>query len=37
MLYIRVWDLMDCVFYLDCEGWSCRGSCMGNVSVSSCR
>ena len=26
-----------CVFYLYCEAWSCRCSCMGSVSVSSCR
>ena len=26
-----------CVFYLHCEAWSCRCSCMGSVSVSSCR
>ena len=26
-----------CVFCLYCEAWSCRCSCMGNVSVSSCR
>ena len=26
-----------CVFYLYCEAWSCRCSCMGSVGVSSCR
>ena len=26
-----------CVFCLYCEVWSCRCSCMGSVSVSSCR
>ena len=26
-----------CVFCVYCEAWSCRGSCMGCVSVSSCR
>ena len=26
-----------CVFSLYCEAWSCRCSCMGSVSVSSCR
>ena len=26
-----------CVFCLYCERWSCRCSCMGSVSVSSCR
>ena len=29
---------MDVVFFcLYCEAWSCRCSCMGSVSVSSCR
>ena len=26
-----------CVFCWYCEAWSCRCSCMGSVSVSSCR
>ena len=26
-----------CVFCVCCEAWSCRCSCMGSVSVSSCR
>ena len=26
-----------CVFYLYCDAWSCSCSCMGSVSVSSCR
>ena len=26
-----------CAFCLYCEAWSCRCSCMGSVSVSSCR
>ena len=26
-----------CVFCLYCDTWSCRCSCMGSVSVSSCR
>ena len=26
-----------CVFRLYCEAWSCRCSCMGSVSISSCR
>ena len=26
-----------CVFCLYCDAWSCRLSCMGSVSVSSCR
>ena len=26
-----------CVFCLYCDAWSCRGSCMGSMSVSSCR
>ena len=26
-----------CVFCLYCEAWNCRCSCMGSMSVSSCR
>ena len=26
-----------CVFCLYCDAWHCRGSCMGSMSVSSCR
>ena len=26
-----------CVFCLDCDAWSCKCSCMGSMSVSSCR
>ena len=26
-----------CVFCFYCEAWSCRCSCMGSVSISSCR
>ena len=26
-----------CIFCLYCEAWSCRCSCMGSVSISSCR
>ena len=26
-----------CVYCLYCDAWSYRGSCMGNMSVSSCR
>ena len=26
-----------CVFCLYCEAWSCRCSCMGSVTISSCR
>ena len=26
-----------CVFYLYCDAWSCRCSCMGSMTVSSCR
>ena len=36
MLCVCVRDVMD-VFCLYCEAWSCRCSCMGSVSVSSCR
>ena len=34
MLCVCVGDVMDVVFSV---GWSCRCSCMGSVSVSSCR
>ena len=40
MLCVCVGDVMDVVFSvckLYCEAWSCRCSCMGSVSVSSCR
>ena len=38
MLCICVWDVMDVVvFCLYCEALSYRCSCMGSVSVSSCR
>ena len=38
MLYVYVTDLMDVVvFCLYCEAWRCRCSCMGSVTVSSCR
>ena len=36
MLYFCVRDVMD-VFCLYCDAWSCRCSCMGSMSVSSCR
>ena len=37
MLYVCVKDAMDVVFFcLYCGAWSCRCSCMGSVSVSSC-
>ena len=26
-----------CVFYLYCDAWCCRCSCMGSMNVSSCR
>ena len=26
-----------CVFCLYCDAWSCRSSCMGSMSVSSCK
>ena len=29
--------MICCVFCLYCEAWGCRCSCMGSVSVSSCR
>ena len=38
MVCVYVVDVMDVVFFcLYCEAWSCRCSCMGSVSVSSCR
>ena len=38
MLYVCVEDVMDvCVFCLYCDAWSYRCSCMGSMSVSSCR
>ena len=38
MLYVLLCQGCDgyCVFCLYCEAWSCRCSCMGSVSVSSC-
>ena len=37
MLYVCVRGAMDVVFFcLYCDSWSCRGSCMGSMSVSSC-
>ena len=38
MLYICVRGVMDVVFFgLYCDAWSCRCSCMGSMSVLSCR
>ena len=37
MLYVCVRRVMDVVFCLYCDVWSCRCSCMGRMSVSSCR
>ena len=38
MLYVCVGDVMDVVFSICIvRPWSCRCSCMGSVSVSSCR
>ena len=37
MLYVCVRGVKDVVFFcLYCDGWSCRCSCMGSMSVSSC-
>ena len=36
MLYVRESGVMD-VFCLYCDAWSWRCSCMGSMSVSSCR
>ena len=35
MLYVCIRGVMDVVF-LYCDAWSCRCSCMGSMSVSSC-
>ena len=38
MLYVCVRGVMDVViFCLYCDAWSYRCSCMGSMSVSSCR
>ena len=38
MMCVGVGDVMDVVFSVCIgEAWSCRCSCMGSVSVSSCR
>ena len=37
MLYVCVRGVMDVVFCLYCDAWSCRCSCMGSMSVSPCR
>ena len=38
MLYVCVRCVMDVVFSVFyCDVWSCRCSCMGSMSVSSCR
>ena len=38
MLYVCVRGVMDVVFFcLHCDAWSCRYSCMGSMSVSSCK
>ena len=38
MLYVCVRGVMDVVFFcLYCDAWSCRCSCMGSMSVLSCR
>ena len=36
MLYVRVRGVMDVVFCLYCDAWSCTCSCRGSMSVSSC-
>ena len=36
--FLEPWSVeVCCVFCLYCDAWSCRCSCMGSVSVSSCR
>ena len=38
MLYVCVRGVMDVAFFcLYCDAWSCRCSCMGSMSVLSCR
>ena len=37
MLYVCVGGVMDVVVLLYCDAWSCRYSCMGSMSGSSCR
>ena len=36
MLHVRVRGVMDIVFSVCIGTWSCRCSCMGRMSVSSC-
>ena len=36
-VYVCIWDVMAIVFCLYCEAWSCRCSCIGYGTVSSCR
>ena len=36
MLHVRVKSVRCCVFCLYCDVLSCRFSCMGSMSVSSC-
>ena len=37
MLYVCVRGVMELRFWLYCDAWSCRCSCMESISVSSCR
>ena len=37
MLYVCVRGVMDVVFLLYYDAWSCMYSCMGSMSVLSCR
>ena len=38
MLYVCVRGVMDVwMFCLYCDAWSCRCSCMGSMSFSTCR
>ena len=36
MLYVCIRDVMGVVCWY-CDAWSCRCSCMGTMSISSCR
>ena len=37
MVYVSVRGVIDVIFCLYCDAWSCRCLCMGSMSVSSCR
>ena len=37
MLHVCLRSVMDVVFVIYCDAWSCRCLCMGSMSVLSCR